>query len=78
MKGKTRAYNNQWILQAEGNLFRAFQNIQRISNRVNLKGEYPEINKTINEICTALMVSKMFLVKLQYLFNDSRATKIEV
>ena len=78
MKGKTRAFNNQWILQAEGNLFRAFQNLLRISHRVNLKGDYPEINNVINEICTKLVLTRADLVKLQTLFNDPRATKIEV
>ncbi|KKK54931.1 hypothetical protein LCGC14_3079670, partial [marine sediment metagenome] len=40
--------------------------------------DYPEINNVINEACSKLVLARAELVKLQTLFNDPRATKIEV
>ncbi len=78
MKGKTRAYNNQWILQSERNLFRAFLNMLRISYSVKQRGEYIEIETVIERICGNLTLIKYDLSELQALFNDPRAKKIEV
>ena len=50
MKGKTRAYNNQWMLQANQNINKARYNYERILQSVLKKGKYPEIDECIGDI----------------------------
>ncbi len=76
MKGKTRAYNNQWILQANQNLIKARYNIQRILEKVLEKGEYTEMHTVMNTALAQINYAQRQLGKLQFLFNDSRSIKI--
>ncbi len=78
MKGKTRAFINQWILQSENNSFKCFQRMLLISHHVNRRGEYPEIDMVLQRASERLRRFKDDLVELQTLFNDPRAVKIEV
>ena len=78
MKGKTRAYNNQWLIQAYNNTKVAIFNYKRILKAVETRGEYPEITKQLTEAIILLKIANNILPKLQYLFNDPRAKKIEV
>ena len=78
MKGKTRAYNNQCILRSERNLLKVYLNMLRILDNVNLRGEYPEIRTSIENVISYIIYTRTEVIKLQSLFNDSRATKIGV
>ncbi|KKN03709.1 hypothetical protein LCGC14_1105020 [marine sediment metagenome] len=78
MKGKTRAYNNQWIIQAHNNLIKARYNIRRVAEKVAEKGDYSKIQEVINIALDQINFSLTQLNNLQSLFNDPRAVKIEV
>ncbi len=78
MKGKTRAFNNQWILQAHHNLHKARYNLFRVSEKVAEKGSYLAIQDTIIIARKQIDYAQQQLYKLQSLFNDPRAKRIEV
>ncbi len=78
MKGKTRNFLNQWIIQAHRNTKTALFNYNRILKAVRLKGEYPEITAQLIEAIALLKVANNILPKLQCLFNDPRSVRIEV
>ena len=78
MKGKTRNFLNQWMIQAHRNTKTAIFNYERILRAVRRKGNYPEITDQLAELIALLIFANNELPILQSLFNDPRAMKIEV
>ncbi len=78
MKGKTRAYNNQWLIKTSNHIDLALFNLTRIFTSVTAKGKYPLIIENIESSMLSLIATKLYLTTIQELFNDPRANKIEV
>ncbi len=78
MKGKTRNFNNQWLIQANRNTNSAIFNYERILKSVQRWDKHYEIIEQLNEVICLLRTANSVLPVIQFLFNDPRAVKIEV
>lgn len=78
MKGKTRNFNNQWLLQAYKNQTSAIFNYRRILKSVEKWDKHHVIAEQLKFAIRTLNIANSTIAKIQYLFNDPRAIKIEV
>ena len=78
MKGKTRNYNNQWLIQAYGNTKTAILNYKRVLKSVDRWDKHHNIAEEIRQIIMHLENANSILPMVQFLFNDPRMVKIEV
>ncbi len=78
MKGKTRNFNNQWLIQAYRNQTTAIFNHRRILKSVEKWDKHSIIAEQLKYAIKTLLITNETIAKIQYLFNDPRSVKIEV